>query len=49
MLHVPQYIAGLAQGFWRGWYRQYARACGPAMLELMKQRSAWAKAVGLRG
>lgn len=48
MLNVPQYLAGLARGFWRGWYRQYAKAAGPAQIELMKQRSAWAKLFGLR-
>lgn len=47
-INWPAYFAGLADAYWRNAYRQYARTCGPMMIEVMKQRSAWARSMGLR-
>lgn len=44
----PAYCAGLAVAFWRLSYRQYARACGPMMIEVMKARSETAKVLKFR-
>lgn len=39
----PAYCIVLAAACWRAAYRQYARACGPMMIEVMKARRETAK------
>jgi hypothetical protein len=47
-INWPQYFAGLIEAYWRNAYREYARTCGPMMIEVMKARSRTAQVLPFR-